>query len=663
MTFSAKHARRSALVLATQGSEFSASDIGIMPLLHGEFQDSLLAGLTDVAFTTNLVNYTDNSTDFELTDFEMEDFEEGPHFISDCPHYEAMVLSSWTTSDSGDMRLFAELPDVDHNNRQAWIEDDNITLRVRAERVVPSQGAICLPESVQLTADGSHEVFEAGTLLPLGFDFSRIVLRETDAGLEFFFATDGITQDDVEADSPACLDYEHMEVADWNLLPSGEFELEAHLPAVEPEHSKVQLSEDGTALHVHAWRAMTVHEECFPEGTQTAISGDGQYEIFERVVLLPFQVDTRRMSFEETPQGFRVTVPALIIENERHLTESMTSDQSEEEDANPEIIFDSREEYGSTVDDILDEFSSSLPDLCPSYHPLQVSPWRMTLAGFQLVVAVPGLDGEEVHTTLDERAHRLQVRASRPVPKEGLLCLPITTQVSADGSQELFDILIMMPYGSGGSFIAEDFEHGVKITIPFLASPLQGDFGLSMAPALDPPRKLADVLSDALKFAIEESMMEEQHSSLEEPELEQEIVDEIIDSESFANAEDSKLGCPEYQAMTSQDWQIVEGRFVLDVTMPGVLLAMRKAEFTEDGFLHISGFRSISVGNLLCLPLQAVTTVSLTDGLQEVLDAKVAMPLGGDATRVTKQNTEFGLQLRMPIIADGAQEIMKPHEV
>jgi len=28
-----------------------------------------------------------------------------------------------------------------------------------------------------------------------------------------------------------------------------------------------------------------------------------------------------------------------------------------------------------------------------------------------------------------------------------------------------------------------------------------------------------------------------------------------------------------------------------------------------------------------------------------------------------KKNTEVGLQLRMPIIADGAQEIMKPHEV
>merc|ERR1712167_108365 len=102
----------------------------------------------------------------------------------------------------------------------------------------------------------------------------------------------------------------------------------------------------------------------------------------------------------------------------------------------------------------------SLPDLCPSYHPLQVSAWRMTLAGFQLVVAFPGVDPEEFQVTLLAGADRLSVRTSRPVPKEGRLCLPITTQVSADGSKELVDILILMPHGCGASYISEDFEHG-----------------------------------------------------------------------------------------------------------------------------------------------------------------------------------------------------------
>merc|ERR1711865_714347 len=134
----------------------------------------------------------------------------------------------------------------------------------------------------------------------------------------------------------------------------------------------------------------------------------------------------------------------------------------------------------------------------------------------ELVVALPGADPEEIETTLDAGANRLRVRALRPVPKEGRLCLPITPQVSGDGSQELFDILILIPQGSGVSFISEDFEHGIKVTVPFLGSPLQKGSGLSLAPALDPPRKLADVLDDA---AEAKPVMEEQLSSLEEKEV------------------------------------------------------------------------------------------------------------------------------------------------
>jgi len=656
MTFSAKHARRSAVVLASQGSHFIASDISIMPFLHEEFQDSLLAGLADVAFTTNLVNYTDN-----LTDFEMEDLDEAHHFISECPPYEAMFLSNWAKLDSGEMRLFVDLPNVDPGKRQAWVDDDNVSLHVRAERSVPSQDARCLPESVQLTADGNHELFEGETLLPPGFDFTRIVLRETNAGLEFLFPADEQIRDEVETDSADCPHYEQMEVRDWSLLQSGEFALEANLPAVESENSRVQLSEDGTALHIHAWRAMTVHEECFPEGTQTAISADGLREIFERVVLLPFQVDTQKLSFAETDQGFRVTVPAMVIEERQELIESVNDNQSEEEF--PEVVFDSDEDSSFDPHAILAEFESDLPDLCPSYHPLQVSPWRMTLAGFQLVVAVPGIDSEELQTILDARSHRLQVRASRPVPKEGRLCLPISAQVSPDGGQELFDILILMPQGSGVTFISESFEHGVKITIPFLASPLQAGFDLSFAPALDPPRKLADVLNDALNFAEEDLTIGEQVPWPEQQAEEQEVMDDNFASETFSSVADFKASCPPYEGMTSQDWQIVDGNFVLDVAMPGVPPAMRKAEFTEDGFLHISGSRSISAENLLCLPLQAITRVSLTDGLQEFLDAKVAMPLGGDVSHVARHNTHNGVQLRMPLIADGAHEIRNPHEV
>lgn len=655
MTFSTKHVRRSAAVLATRGSQLRASDIRVMPLLHEEFQDSLLAGLADTAFITSLANYTN------LTDFEMEDFEEGPHYISECPPYEAMDLSSWTTLESGATLLFAKLPNVDHDKRQAWIDDDKTSVHVHAERVVLAQGARCLPEDVRLTADGSHEVFEAASLLPLGFDFRRIVLRETDAGLEFIFPADDTVPDDVEAASADCPHYEQMEVTDWKLLPSSEFELEANLPSVAPAHSQVQLSEDGTALHVHAWRALTVHEECFPEDTQTAISGDGQYEIFERAVLLPSQVDTTRLSIAETSQGYRVTAPTLVIEDQ-NVMESIAANQSEEEEI-PALELDLGEENGLDLAD----FDFSLPDLCPSYHPLQVSPWRMTLAGFQLVVAFPGVDPEEFQVTLDAGASRLSVRTSRPVPTEGRLCLPITTQVSADGSEELVDILILLPHGCGVSYISEDFEHGIKITVPFLASLSQPGFGLSLAPSLDPPRKLADILDDALKLAEEKPMMKEQFSSLDE-EAEKTVKEEATADdgrilESFPNVESySPRGCPEYEGMTSLDWQIVNGSFSLDVTMPGVPPEMRKAEFTEDGFLHVIGFRSLSAGNLQCLPLQAVTTVSVARGLQEVLDVQVVLPLGGDETRVTLQNTRLGLQLTMPIFV-GAEETRKVHEV
>jgi len=665
MTFSTKNVQRSAAVLATHGSQLRASDMRVMPLLH-EFQDSLLAGLADstlgdTAFTTSLASYTN------LTDFEMEDFEEGPHNISECPPYETMALSSWTKVESGETQLFAKLPNVDHNKRQAWIDDDRTSLHVHAERAVPAQGARCLPEDVQLTVDGSHEVFEASSLLPLGFDFTRIVLREADAGLEFIFPANDTVPDDVKAASADCPYYEEMQVTDWKLMPSGKFELEADLPAVEPAHSKVQLSEDKTVLHIHAWRAIPMREDCFPEGTQTAISGDGQYEIYERAVLLPFLVDATRLSISETRQGYRVTAPTMVIENE-NVMESIAANQSEEEEEEEIEAFEldlgeeNRLDYSATLAD----FDFSLPDLCPPYHPLQVLPWRMTLAGFQLVVAFPGVDPEEFQITLHAEANRLSVRTSRPVPKEGRLCLPITTQVSADGSQELVDIVILMPHGCGVSYISEDVEHGIKITVPFLASPLQPGFGLSLAPSLDPPRKLADILDDALKFAEDRPTMEEKFLSLveeaEETVEEEATIDDGRILEWFPNIEISiPRDCPEYEAMTSQDWQIVNGSFILDVTMPGVPSEMRKAEFTEDELLHVVGFRSLSTGNLRCLPLRSVTTVSEAHGLQEVLDMQVALPLGGDATRVTLQKTQLGLQLGMPIVVGGV-EARKVHE-
>lgn len=657
-----------------------------MPLLHEEFEDSLLVGLadtwpSDTAFTTNLANYTTN-----LTDFEMEDFEEGLHYRSECPPYEAMALTNWTKLESGETLLVAKLPNVDHDKRQAWIDDDKTSVHVRAERVVPAQGARCLPEHVQLTIDGSHEVFEAASLLPPEFDFAQIVLRETDAGLEFSFPANDTALDDEEADDTApddeeaddtalddeeaddtalddeeveCPHYEPMQVTDWKVLPSGEFELEAILPGVKPGQAKVELTDDKDGVHMNAWR---MHEDCFPEGTQTAISDDGQNEIFERVILFPPHVDVPKVLVFGTALGFRVVAPLVVIEDE-NATVGIAAEQREDEESFPD-----------------DEFEEDWFDHnCPQYHPLQVSPWRMTILGFQLVVALPGVDPEEFQINLHAGTNRLSVRASRPVPKEGLLCLPITTQVSPDGSQELVDILILMPHGCGASYISEDFEHGIKITVPFLASPSQPGFGLSLAPALDPPRKLADVLKDALKFAEENPTPEEQFWSPEEETVEEEAVEEdatveeeAIEDESILEPppflepllrkDSASLRCPEYEGMTSQDWQIVDGGFMLDVTMPGVPPEMRKAEFTEDGLLHIVGLRSLSAANLPCLPLRAVTTVSLADGLQEVLDAQVALPLGGDATRVATQKTPTGMRLRMPIVVGGA-DTRKAHEV
>lgn len=392
-----------------------------------------------------------------------------------------------------------------------------------------------------------------------------------------------------------------------------------------------------------------MHEECFPEGTQTAISADGQYEIYERAVLLPFQVDTARLSIAQTSQGYRVTAPTLVIED-RSAMDSIAAHQSEEEEEEEEIQtfeLDSGEENKLHLDD----FDFSMPDLCPTYHPLQVSPWRMMLAGFQVVVAFPGVDPEDFQVTVHAGANRLSVRTSRPVPKEGRLCLPITTQISADGSQELVDIAILMPQGCGDAYTSEDFEHGVKITVPFLGSPLPAGFGLSLAPSLDPPRKLTAILDDALRLAEEKPVMEEHFSSLVAE------ANETVEEQ----ASSSTQGCPEYEGMSSRDWQIDDGFFVLDVTMPGVLPEMRKVEFTEDGLLRVAGFRSLSPENLQCLPLQALTTVSVAHGLQEMLGMQVALPLGGDAARVEQLMTRLGLRLRMPIVVGGAEAI-KVHE-
>jgi hypothetical protein len=271
----------------------------------------------------------------------------------------------------------------------------------------------------------------------------------------------------------------------------------------------------------------------------------------------------------------------------------------------------------------------------------------MMLAGFQVVVAFPGVDPEDFQITIHAGANRMSVLTSRPVPKEGRLCLPITTQISADGSQELVDIAILMPHGCGDAYTSEDFEHGVKITVPFHGGPLPAVFGLSFAPSLDPPRKLAAILDDALRLAEEKPVMEEHFSSLDAE------VNETVEEQAITQ------GCPEYEGMSSWDWQIDDGFFILDVTMPGVLPEMRKAEFTEDGLLHVTGSRSLSTGNLQCLPLRAVTTVSMEHGLQEVLDLQVALPLGGDATRVALQKTRLGLQLTMPIVVSGAEAFLE----
>jgi len=105
---------------------------------------------------------------------------------------------------------------------------------------------------------------------------------------------------------------------------------------------------------------MTVHEDCFPEGTQTAISGDGRYEIFERAVLLPFQVDTARLSLAETLQGFRVTVPTLS-DSDEDVIESVAADHSEVEEAVADL--EMSEGGGFELQTILDDLASNLPDL------------------------------------------------------------------------------------------------------------------------------------------------------------------------------------------------------------------------------------------------------------------------------------------------------------
>lgn len=112
--------------------------------------------------------------------------------------------------------------------------------------------------------------------------------------------------------SVPCPRYQSMRTSNWEVSPGRGFVLRSELPGVQPEHRRVWLSEDGSAVHLRALRPIPRYgRACLPHGAQ--ISANGRYEVLEKTILLPHNSDATGATLRETSDGLHIFVPHRTV--------------------------------------------------------------------------------------------------------------------------------------------------------------------------------------------------------------------------------------------------------------------------------------------------------------------------------------------------------------
>jgi hypothetical protein len=99
-----------------------------------------------------------------------------------CPQYQPLQMSDWQEIDR-ELALDIMLPEVKHQDIEAWLSTDGRTVNVKGRRALPGGRKACLPRHSQLSADGRFEVLSAALHLPATGDISKVDVKELPGGM------------------------------------------------------------------------------------------------------------------------------------------------------------------------------------------------------------------------------------------------------------------------------------------------------------------------------------------------------------------------------------------------------------------------------------------------------------------------------------------------
>jgi hypothetical protein len=101
-----------------------------------------------------------------------------------CPRYRPMQVSNWQMSSRDQLLLEVSVPDVHHQNVDAWLSRDASSIHVKGLRALPPQGPRCLPSSTKLSKTGHYEILEMSISVPNNADIGRATVQKLRGGLK-----------------------------------------------------------------------------------------------------------------------------------------------------------------------------------------------------------------------------------------------------------------------------------------------------------------------------------------------------------------------------------------------------------------------------------------------------------------------------------------------
>jgi len=130
------------------------------------------------------------------------------------------------------------------------------------------------------------------------------------------------------------------------------------------------------------------------------------------------------------------------------------------------------------------------PPPCPAYRPVEASEWHETSDGqLALRVALPGVRPGAHRLWLGDDGRTVQLRASRALPPRGRTCLPSGARLSADGTSEILEELVVIPAaGDATRATFRNLRGGLEVLVPRRPVLREGMVAAAKQPAPSPSR-------------------------------------------------------------------------------------------------------------------------------------------------------------------------------